>query len=383
MTCIKYEKNKLPVCTIKFNTAPGNTHVSQILAGYKMLADRKLLKIKKAIPYTTFRTEGNYEHNSIVEVDFDDIIIAYDMADGYQSIHRKDVFDSQLVRLSFYFKRSYNPTFHKDMKNSDKVRPLSLNYLCSCEGNPYDDFYFKKYDVTEFKSYIAHQKNKKNNVYHYRDFESNGKMYEDYNLLFLTRLWDSSTITVQGLQATYPYFTESEAEKEAEKWKYSLDVATKNRIEYIKELKKHFGDRIITGVSNDDFSRKVCPELIIDESITSRNNYIRMIKENYVCLTSEGLHHSIGWKFAEYVAAGKAIVTEPLYYEVPYGFSEGLNYLAYNSLSSCIEKCEYLLSDVGTIHKMEEANRKYYAQHLRPDMLVLDSLKIALPEYFI
>ena len=107
-----------------------------------------------------------------------------------------------------------------------------------------------------------------------------------------------------------------------------------------------------------------------------------MIKENYICLTSEGLHHSIGWKFAEYVAAGKAIITEPLYYEVPYGFSEGVNYLTYSRLSSCIDKCEHLLSDVGTIHKMEEANRKYYAQHLRPDMLVLDSLKIALPEYF-
>lgn len=374
--------NGIPNCTIRFNTAPGNTHVSQILAGYKMLADRKLLKIKKAIPYSNFRSEGNYEHNSIVEVDFGGKIIAYDMADGYQSIHRKDVFDFQLERLHFYFKRSYYPDFHKNMKNSEKVRPLCLNYLCSCKGNPYDNYYFSKYSMAELKSYAVHQNNKKNNTYDYSIFESNFEEYKNYNLLFLTRIWDSSGISAQGIQATYPYFTESEAKEEAEKWKYSLDVATENRLEYIKGLKSHFGDKIITGVSNDDFSRKVCPELIVDESLTRRDNYIRMIKKNYVCLTSEGLHHSIGWKFAEYVAAGKAIITEPLYYEVPYGFSEGVNYLTYNSLSSCIERCEYLLDDVGKIHTMEKANREYYSQHLRPDMLVLDSLKIALPEYF-
>lgn len=372
----------VPECTIKFNTAIGNTHISQILAGYKMLADKNLIKIKKAVPCTTFRSEGNYEHNSIVEVDFGDRIIAYDMADGYQSIHRKEVFNSQLDRLDFYFKRSYYPDFHADMKNSDKVKPLGLNYLCSCKGNPYDNFYFNEYSVSEIKSYFIHQKNKKKNTCDYSIFESNSKMYEQYNLLFLTRLWDSSGITAQGIQKTYPYFNESEAKAEAEKWKYSLDIATKNRIEYIKELKNHFGDRIITGVSNDEFSRKVCSELIVDDDLTRRDNYIRMIKENYVCLTSEGLHHSIGWKFAEYVAAGKAIVTEPLYYKVPYGFSENNNYLVYNDVSSCIEKCEYLLNNVDKIHDIESANREYYVNHLRPDMLVLDTLKIALPDIF-
>ena len=62
-----------------------------------MFADRKFIKIKKAVPCTTFRSEGNYEHSSIVEVSFGDRIIAYDMADGYQSIHRMDVLDSQLL----------------------------------------------------------------------------------------------------------------------------------------------------------------------------------------------------------------------------------------------------------------------------------------------
>lgn len=347
-----------------------------------MLEDRGMIRIKEAVPYIYFRKDGNYEHNSIVEVTFDDTIIAYDMADGYQSLHRKDVFDAQLDRLSFYFKRSMDSSFHSTMKNKDKVKSLGLNYLCTSESNPYDKYYFQDYSFNSLKEYVVHKKNKKANTYDYSIFESNGIKYEDYNVLFLTRLWDSSGITTQGMLKTYPYFSEAEARMEAEKWRYSLDIATRNRLEYIKELKKYYGNRIIAGVSNDDFSRRNYPEYIVNDAITNRKNYIEMIKKNFVCITSEGLHHSIGWKFAEYVAAGKAIVSEPLFYEVPYGFAENKNYLTYTDAYSCIEKCEYLLSDITRIHSMEEMNRTYYEEHLRPDMLILDSLKIALPDYF-
>ena len=173
-----------------------------------------------------------------------------------------------------------------------------------------------------------------------------------------------------------------EARKEAEKWKYSLDSTTHNRMTYIKELKNHFGDRIIAGVSDDSFARTNFSDFIIDPAITQRKNYISMIKKNYICITSEGLHHSIGWKFAEYVAAGKAIVTEPLFYEVPYGFYEGDNYITYTDISTCIESCEKLINDIDSIHAMEKRNREYYENHMRPDMLVLDSLRIVLPDFF-
>lgn len=39
-----------------------------------------------------------------------------------------------------------------------------------------------------------------------------------------------------------------------------------------------------------------------------------MVKESDICITTTGLHRSIGWKFAEYIAASKAIVTEKLNY---------------------------------------------------------------------
>ncbi len=141
-------------------------------------------------------------------------------------------------------------------------------------------------------------------------------------------------------------------------------------------LKDYFGDKIVAGVSKDGFSQKVCPDLIIPDEMTSKLNYVNMIKQNYVCIASEGLHRSIGWKFAEYVAAGRAIVTEPLAYEVPYGFMKNQNYLEYNDVETLISACEELLFDVYKIHLMEKKNRDYYQKHLSPDKVVLDSLQI-------
>lgn len=365
-------------CNILFNNNPGNTHVCQIVAGYKMLEDLGILKIKSAKPCTEFRTSGNYEHNSIVEVEIDGKIIVYDMADGYQSIHRKDRFDSQLDRVDFYFKRSYYPEFHKDMKNKDKIKSLGLNYLCSCKNNPYDKFYFnEKHGISELRRLATHVHTRNIDKFYYSQFESNEIAYDEYNLLFLARIWDYTKTNLDHIKKVYPYFSDSEAIVETERWRSSLENATKTRIEYIKALREHFGDKIISGISRDPFAEKMCPELIVSDEMTERNKYIETIKKNYVCITSEGLHHSIGWKFAEYVSAGKAIITEPLYYEVPYGFTENKNYLVYNDVESLISKCEYLLNNVSEIHCMEENNRNYYFQHLRPDMLIMDSLKTA------
>lgn len=39
---------------------------------------------------------------------------------------------------------------------------------------------------------------------------------------------------------------------------------------------------------------------------------MRLMKQSRICIATTGLHDSIGWKFAEYVVAGRTIVIEPL-----------------------------------------------------------------------
>ena len=369
------DNGKPLVCSIKYDISPGNTHVSQIVAGYKMLEKQGILRIESAEPCRTFRSSGNYEHNSIVEVKIGDKTIAYDMADGYQSIHRLDVWDKELERLDCYFKRSCDSRRHTGMKNAGKIKPLGLNYLCSCKGNPYDRFISEGNSVGDFKKYLVYLKSRRSNIYDYKIFESNNRHYDNYKLLFLTRLWDSSGISPEGIKNTYPYFTDAQAKTEAEKWKSSLDKATKDRMEYVKALREVYSDKAIAGVAADSFSEKLCPELIVDTGFTERRRYLEEIKKNYICITSEGLHQSIGWKFAEFIAAGKAIVTEPLAYETVGGLEKKQNYLSYNDTDSLLNACDFLMKNVDAVHSMEKKKAEYYRNHLSPDKVVLDSLK--------
>ena len=88
-----------------------------------------------------------------------------------------------------------------------------------------------------------------------------------------------------------------------------------------------------------------------------------------------GLHGSTGWKLAEYVAAGRDIVTEPLRYTLPGGFEEGKNYKTYTSPAQCEEQLRQLLADPAAILTMAQHNADYYQMWLRPEQQVRQALR--------
>ena len=109
--------------------------------------------------------------------------------------------------------------------------------------------------------------------------------------------------------------------------------------------------------------------------MTQRYNFINLINRSLICITSTGLHRSIGWRFGEFVAAGKAILSEPLHFAIPGNFQEGKNYLSFNSIDEVVDKCDDLLCNPDKIHAMEYENFYYYFHYLKPDILILNTLK--------
>lgn len=363
---------------IKFLQDGKAAHNSQILTGYKLLEKQGLLKIQYDNHFN-FCQQKLYEHNSIVEVEVDGKILAYDTADGYQSIMRKDVFDQQLDRVYLYFKRSYAPEFHIGTNSESKVKPLGLNYHCTCKGNPFDRFELlgnPLLDARRFISYM-HGDRKWRHLINYRNFESNNH-YEKYNILFLTRLWDTSNINKENLKRAYSYLSENEAAILAENMIESFHNINNTRIAILRKLRDEFPTGGWTGgVEYSDIARKECPEFIVDSTITDKANFMKMLKENYICIASTGLHNSIGWKTAEYVTNGRAFLTEPLKYKVPGGFSAGNNYIEYTSADECIEECIALINHVEKIHMIESNNAEYYKKFLSPDQLILRTLEVS------
>ncbi len=99
-------------------------------------------------------------------------------------------------------------------------------------------------------------------------------------------------------------------------------------------------------------------------------------------MATTGLHNSIGWKFGEYVAASRAILSEPLIYGLPGNFEHGKNYLPFNNEDELLHKTYSLLKNKDELLDMMNSNFHYYNNFLRPDKLVLNTLlKIYQNEY--
>ena len=362
------------ICNIRFFRDKYASHVSQILTGFALLQKQGYLTLNVISDNEDFRKEGLYDHNSIVEVEINNKIIVYDLADGYQSIHRIDVFDRHLDRVTLYFKRSFDPKYHIGTRNQDKVKPLGLNYYCTCKGNPFDK---RSYSISFRELRNARADKAWHSLCDYRNFVSSNH-FDSYKLLFLTRVWDESQITLSQIQNAYPYFSFSEANDELMKWKSSLSSVTASRISLLKSLSSEFGSLLVGGVEDTAFARRICPELICSSDLTGKKNFMKALQRNFICIASVGLHNSIGWKFAEYVCNGRAIVSDELKYVIPGNFSSPKNYLRYSSVESCIENCRFLLNHINVIHDMENANSEYYDHYLAPDVLVRNSLDLFL-----
>ena len=348
-----------PLCRIRLGgIAP---HLSQVAAGFTLLEQRGLLRLEYE-GLAAFRRDGLYEHGVMLEARLGGAVLAYDLADGYEEILQKDAFDRQLERVTFYFKRSYDRAFHAGMKNRRKLRPLGLNYYVTCPGNFMDAHRAPPCRYTP-EEYMSHNS------------------YPDYRGLFLTRLWNPDSIRAATLQKLHPFLSAAEAEALAEQTLAEFEHINALRIGCIRACREALGERFLGGLENSLYAQRAAPGLVLPAAETSKAAFLRRLKENYVCVSTEGLHHSVGWKMAEYCAAGRAIVTDPLRFALPGGFSRGRNFILYATPEECAAQLASLLNNVPGIHRMEAANFAYYDGYVRPDAMVLRTLREAWPNF--
>ena len=146
----------------------------------------------------------------------------------------------------------------------------------------------------------------------------------------------------------------------------------------IRALREKFGERFFGGAVPDEFARKNFPDcLVSDPEITRFGNYIRKMQQFPIGIATTGLHNSIGWKFAEYIAFSHAVVSEKLHYEAP-GLMKDTHYLEFTTPGECVEAVGRLMDNRQMRTEMMFANHRYYENYLRPDKLVWNALEIAL-----
>lgn len=375
-------QSNVPICNIRYCHRPP---ASWILAGFSLLKKDGILKIGKVTCYDKFLADGLYLHNNIIEVSIDDKLIVFDYENGYQSFLNPELFDRQTDKVTALFKSNCDPQKYIGLRNRDKIHPfVAGTFTATCPDNPYDRIFDDKYGfsrdgIIKFLYSVKHHK-EYIRLNDYRNVE-NLNHFDSYNLLFWTRL-NEEVVTAQEIKVSYPFLDDESAEKLAGECSAMLRDINLKRIEICSALKKEYGTRLIGGIAESDYARRVCPELITnDERITTRSRYLETMHSNIIGIISSGHQYCIGARFGELISSGRAFLSDPFRYVLPGDFSEGKNYLAFASGDELCEKAEYLLGNPSAVNEMETLNSRYYHTYFEPRKCVLNALRTALPDY--
>jgi len=266
-----------------------------------------------------------------------------------------------------YYKRSFDPVTVAASGRPDIIRPLGLNYGVYATG----DWRFRRMgwslrglrrnNLRDVATRIARLSSAGSRFTDTGRSTASVQHFEEepgrpgHQVLLLTRTWDPTR--VQG----------DRAEMRAE--------MNRVRVEGIRLLRDEFGPRFLGGLNPSPDALRDFPDLVVDPQVVKKPAYLRAMRSAAVCVTSRGLVDSNGWRLAEYVAASRAIVTEPLAHEVPGEFTAGRNYLEFSDPQSLVEAVNHLLSDAEGRARMREANHRYYLDHVRPDAIVARTLE--------
>lgn len=317
------------------------THTAQIEIGLRMLRKQHKLDFKiKSIPYNP----DEFPTPHLVMVQFNGVKFAFDMLDGY-NLNLKEL-EKFLSNVDVYYKRSCNTEINKSIKGGEKIKPLGLNY-----GIFYPSIQNRiKRIILNLCHWVGIQRG---DVSFPNDICAKPS-YKDIKILYITRLWNPRT--------------SKDVKQSDERIHMNIE-----RVDLCRQIRKKYPNSI-SGLMDSAYAREIAPELILPRYVTVRDNYLKEMKRSDICIATTGLHKSIGWRFGEYVAASKAILSEKLEYEVPYDFKSGKNYLEFDTSSSCMQHIDKLMENPSLINAMKQENHDYYNNYLRPDKLVASAL---------
>lgn len=108
----------------------------------------------------------------------------------------------------------------------------------------------------------------------------------------------------------------------------------------------------------------------IYESRLSMDDYIRKTKESVVVFNTPSVCECHGWKLAEYLCMGKAIISTPLTREMPAPLEHGKHVHFVNSPEEIYDAVVKINSDEHYRKQLEEGAREYYEKWIAPEVVI-------------
>lgn len=338
-------------------------HLVRIMTGLHMLEEQKILKCQ----YIEDRDHRVLPSSAnMLEIQIEGMRIAFDLRDA-SALHQEKNY-TYLDSVDAYFERSHTDwRLHPHLQNrAHKIYPFGFNYYTTYPGNP---AFYAAGHRRGVKGILQDLINN-STCTRVSSFEGAASYCGDRapKILFMARLWDPKDVKVRSDMTV----------QEKEYRKHMMEEREKinsDRIEICRKLKKIYGPSFCGEIQKTPFAGKMCPDLVLPIHLTLKMNYLRIMKKSDICIGSAGLEKSIGWKTGEYVAAARAIVCEEPSYILPGDFKEGVHYISYHDVASCLDAVEQLYYSPERIYQMQCANEQYYNEYLRPDRQIMNALK--------
>ena len=150
------------------------------------------------------------------------------------------------------------------------------------------------------------------------------------------------------------------------------------RVDVVRALRRRFGDSFHGGLTPGRYARLEFPDDLLSPRDAKQSAFLASRRTASIGVATTGLQGSLGFKFAEYLAAGMAVVTEPIGTEFPGPIAEGSHYSVFRTPEQCVELVEQLMADPERRLARMTANFEYFESHVRPDQMVRRALETSL-----
>ncbi len=339
-------------------------HVQQLYTGFKILKDNGLIELTQQISKHDIEESDAHLIVEVSDKNNQKLVLYFDNNDS------KEINEEHLKICDVYFKRSFSREYILEChtKYESKIQPLGLNYLVL--PNSFDILSFKRYlslssSLKKKLSGAVNSINPKSKMKSHaclRHLHSLPTYYLPPRVLFMVTAYD-------------PYDKPDRPKEKIEERIYNNEL----RAHCVRMLRKELGPKFYGGFMHNEYTLRKHKDVLIDTPANGqRKNYLKILSEFPICIATTGLHGSIGWKFAEYIAFSRAIVAEKLHYEVPGQLRSNQNYLEFSSPEECVEQSMKLLTDHALRYELMKNNSEYYQNYIKPDRLVFNALSTAI-----
>ncbi|MFZ2237618.1 MAG: hypothetical protein WBP11_06210 [Dokdonella sp.] len=340
-------------------------HLQQVYAGFATLArngaftlEQKLEKIDFYQALLPGHLDTSRAAHLIVEVD--GMRIGYDVHDA------GEVPEDLLAKVDVLFKRSWELAFVEACTAPRRVLPLGANLWV--HANPPD-----WRALGRARMYRGSEALK-------RVVRALGMDRLLGNAMFTPRWADLSAKPPIDLAPRVLFLAEAWNPDEAPTEHTATERVSINaaRAACMRALRERFGDKATCGFRNTPFAQREFADLVVNDSkLTRKRSYLKLVRQHPICIATSGLHRSTGWKFAEYLAMSRAIVSEKLHMQLPGPIAAESHYLEFSGAESCVAAVARLFDDAGQRQSLMKAAAAYATHHVRPDSLIAESLRHA------